>query len=54
MSRSSISIDVQTEVSIDVGWKMSVDGRVSSVDGGKRVSVDETDVWVDVVWVDGG
>ncbi|KAF2591912.1 hypothetical protein F2Q70_00038505 [Brassica cretica] len=27
---------------IDVGWKMSVDGkRVSSVDGGERVSVDE-------------
>ncbi|KAG5384326.1 hypothetical protein IGI04_035796 [Brassica rapa subsp. trilocularis] len=26
MSRGSVSIDVRTEVSIDIGWKMSVDG----------------------------
>ncbi|KAF2574519.1 hypothetical protein F2Q70_00004202 [Brassica cretica] len=48
MSRSSVSIDVQTGVLIDVGWKMSVDGRrVSSVDVGERVSVDQTGVRVD-------
>ncbi|KAF3575325.1 hypothetical protein F2Q69_00059427 [Brassica cretica] len=50
MSRGSESINVRTGVSIDVGWKMSVDGRVSSVDGGERVSVDETGVWVDSGW----
>ena len=27
-----------------------VDGRVSSVDGGERVSVDETGIWVDGGW----
>ncbi|KAF2589389.1 hypothetical protein F2Q70_00039109 [Brassica cretica] len=47
MSRVSVSIDVWTEVSIDVGWKISVDGKVPSVDGGERVSLDETGVWVD-------
>ncbi|KAF2578065.1 hypothetical protein F2Q68_00004819 [Brassica cretica] len=47
MSRCSVSIDFWTEVSIDIGWKISVDGRVSSGDGGERVSVDETGVWVD-------
>ncbi|KAF2619193.1 hypothetical protein F2Q68_00039200 [Brassica cretica] len=48
MSRGSVSINARTEVSIDVGWKMSVDERlVSSVDGGERVSVDEASVWVD-------
>ncbi|KAF2563017.1 hypothetical protein F2Q70_00017603 [Brassica cretica] len=47
MSRGSVSIDVWAEVSIEVGWKMLVDRRVSSVDGGKRVSVDETGFWVD-------
>ncbi|KAF3486062.1 hypothetical protein F2Q69_00053995 [Brassica cretica] len=44
MSRGSVSIDFRIEVSIDIGWKMLVDGRVSSVEGGKRVSVDETGV----------
>ena len=39
MSRGSVSIDVPTEVSIHVGWKISVDGGV-------RVSLDETGVWV--------
>ncbi|KAF2585970.1 hypothetical protein F2Q70_00035649 [Brassica cretica] len=47
MSRVSVSIDVRTEVSIDAGWKISVDERVSSVNGGERVSVNETGVWVD-------
>ena len=48
MSRGLVSIDVRTEVSIDVGWKISVDGRVASVDSGERVSVDyETGVWVE-------
>ena len=41
---------MRPEVSIDIGWKISVDGRVSSVDGGERVSVDETSVWVDDGW----
>ncbi|KAG5375926.1 hypothetical protein IGI04_040522 [Brassica rapa subsp. trilocularis] len=50
MSHGSVSIDVRTEVSIDVGWKISVDGRVVSVDGGERVSVDETGVWFDDGW----
>ena len=51
MSRGSVSIDVWTEVSIDVGWNMLVDRRwVSSVDGGEWVSVDETRVWVDGGW----
>ncbi|KAF3606441.1 hypothetical protein DY000_02048886 [Brassica cretica] len=50
MSRGSVSIDVRTEVSIDVGWKILVDGRVSSVDGGEQVSVDETGVWVVSGW----
>ncbi|KAF3549996.1 hypothetical protein DY000_02007327 [Brassica cretica] len=50
MSRGSVSIDVWTEVSIDVGWKISVDRRVASVDGGERVLVDETGVWVDGGW----
>ncbi|KAF2616468.1 hypothetical protein F2Q68_00039139 [Brassica cretica] len=48
-SRGSVSIDVQTEVSINIRWKVSVDGGVTSVHGGKRVSVDEI-----VVGVDGG
>ncbi|KAF2600089.1 hypothetical protein F2Q68_00010311 [Brassica cretica] len=47
MSHGSVSIDVRTEELIDVGWKISIDGRVSSVSGGERVSVDETSVWVD-------
>ena len=47
MSRGLVSIDVRTEVSIDVGWMISVDGRVSLVASGERVSVDETSVWVD-------
>ncbi|KAF3500551.1 hypothetical protein F2Q69_00042901 [Brassica cretica] len=34
LSRGSVSINVQDEVLIDVGWKISVDGRVASVDGG--------------------
>ena len=45
-ARGSVSIGIRTEVSIEVGWKMSVDGRVSSVDGGKRVSVDDIGVEV--------
>ena len=47
MSRGSVSIDVWTEVSIDVAWKISVDGKVASVGGSERVSIDETGVWVD-------
>ena len=54
MFRGSISIDIRTEISIDVGWKISVDGRVASVDekvasvdGGERVSIDRIGVWVD-------
>ncbi|KAF2602023.1 hypothetical protein F2Q70_00025830 [Brassica cretica] len=47
---ATISIDVRDEVLIDVGWKISVDGRVVSVDGGERVSVDEIGVWVDGGW----
>ena len=47
MSRGSVSIDVRTEVLIDVRWTISVYGRVSSVDGGERVSVNKTGVWVD-------
>ncbi|KAF3566156.1 hypothetical protein DY000_02016196 [Brassica cretica] len=47
MSRGSVLIDVRPEVSIDIGWKVSVDGRVYLVDGGKRVSVDEIGVGVD-------
>ena len=47
MSHGSVSMDVRTGVSIDVGWKISVDGRVSSVDSGERVSVDGTGVLVD-------
>ncbi|KAF2572552.1 hypothetical protein F2Q70_00002964 [Brassica cretica] len=50
MSCGSVSIDVQTGVSIDVGLKISVDEKMSSVDGGERVSVDETGVWVDSGW----
>ena len=50
MSRGSVSIDVRTEVSIDFSGKISVDGRVSSVDGGRRLSVDNTGVWVDGGW----
>ena len=50
MFRGSVSIDVRDEVSIEVGWKISVDGRVDSVDSGERVSVDEIGVWVDVGW----
>ncbi|KAF2568611.1 hypothetical protein F2Q70_00027774 [Brassica cretica] len=46
MSCGSVSIDVRDEVSIDAGWKISVDGRVALVDGGERVSVDEICVWV--------
>ncbi|KAF2559258.1 hypothetical protein F2Q68_00015118 [Brassica cretica] len=38
MSRSSVLINVRCEVSIDVGWEVSVDGRVVSVDGGSGVS----------------
>ncbi|CAG7864193.1 unnamed protein product [Brassica rapa] len=52
MSRGSVSIDVRTEISIDVGWKISIDGRVASVDkrvalvdGGERVSIDRIGVW---------
>ena len=41
MSRGSVSIDVRTGVSIHVEWKMSVDGRVSSIDSVERVSSDE-------------
>ncbi|KAF3489065.1 hypothetical protein F2Q69_00053031 [Brassica cretica] len=41
MSCGSVSIDVRTGVSIHVRWKMSVDGRVSSIDGVERVSSDE-------------
>ena len=50
MSRGSVSIDVRDEVSIDIGCKISVDGRVASVGGGERVSVDEIGVWVDGGW----
>ncbi|KAF3509451.1 hypothetical protein F2Q69_00006603 [Brassica cretica] len=50
MSRGSVLIDIRTQVSIDVGWKISVDGRVASVDGGERVPVDETGVWVNGGW----
>ena len=50
MSRGSVSIDVQTEVSIDFRGKISVDRRVSSVDGGRRLSIDKTGVWVDGGW----
>ena len=50
MSHGSVSMDVRTGVSIDVGWKISVDGRVSSVDSGERVSVDGTGVLVDGGW----
>ena len=50
MSRGSVSIDVRDEVSIDVGWKISVDGRVASVGGGQRVSDDEIGVGVIVCW----
>ncbi|KAF3604462.1 hypothetical protein F2Q69_00035710 [Brassica cretica] len=50
MSRGSVLIDVRTEVSINVGWKISVDGRVSLVDGGERVSIDETGIRVDSGW----
>ena len=50
MSCGSVSIDVRIEVSIDVGWKISVDGRVASVDGSERVSVDRIGVWVDGGW----
>ncbi|KAF2620665.1 hypothetical protein F2Q68_00039300 [Brassica cretica] len=46
MSRSSVSIYIRTEESIDVGWTISIDGRVPLVNGGERVSVDETGVWV--------
>ncbi|KAF2617417.1 hypothetical protein F2Q68_00039051 [Brassica cretica] len=47
MSRGSVSIDVRTEVLIDIRWTISVDGRVFSVDGGERVLVKKTGVWVD-------
>ncbi|KAF2574365.1 hypothetical protein F2Q70_00002994 [Brassica cretica] len=50
MSRSSISINVLEEVSINVGWKISVDGRVALVNGGEQVSVDKIGVWVDGGW----
>ncbi|KAF3587231.1 hypothetical protein F2Q69_00029982 [Brassica cretica] len=50
MSRGSVLIDVRTEVSIDVRWKILVDRRVASVDGGERVSVEENCVWVDGGW----
>ncbi|KAF3587228.1 hypothetical protein F2Q69_00029989 [Brassica cretica] len=50
MSRGSVLIDVRDEVSIDVGCKKSVDGRVASVDGGERVSVDRSSIWVDGGW----
>ncbi|KAF3578168.1 hypothetical protein DY000_02030821 [Brassica cretica] len=49
-SSLDVSIDVRDEVLIDVGWKISVDGRVVSVDGGERVSVNEIGVWVDGGW----
>ncbi|WZZ60406.1 hypothetical protein YC2023_060513 [Brassica napus] len=41
MSCGSVLINVRCEVSIDVGWEVSVDGRVVSVDGGRLVSVNE-------------
>ncbi|KAF3512445.1 hypothetical protein F2Q69_00005885 [Brassica cretica] len=41
MSRGSVSIDVRCGMSIDVGWVRAGDRRVVSVEGGKRVSVDE-------------
>ncbi|KAF3586910.1 hypothetical protein F2Q69_00029122 [Brassica cretica] len=50
MSRGSVSIDVWDELSIDFGWKVSVDGRVASVDGGEQVSVNEISIWVDGGW----
>ncbi|KAF3586257.1 hypothetical protein F2Q69_00029400 [Brassica cretica] len=50
MSRGSVPTDVWDEVSIDVGWKISVDGRVAWVDGGEEVSVDEIGVWIDGGW----
>ncbi|KAF2617313.1 hypothetical protein F2Q68_00039297 [Brassica cretica] len=50
MFRGLSSIDVRDEVSIDVGWKISVDGRVASVGGGERVSDDEIGVWVNGGW----
>ncbi|KAF3574032.1 hypothetical protein F2Q69_00058780 [Brassica cretica] len=36
MYHGSVSIDVRDELSIDLGWKISVDGRVASVDGDLR------------------
>ncbi|KAF2606364.1 hypothetical protein F2Q68_00044069 [Brassica cretica] len=50
MSCGLVSIDVRAEISIDVEWKISVDGRVASVDGGERVSVNIIGVWVDGGW----
>ncbi|KAF2588950.1 hypothetical protein F2Q70_00038413 [Brassica cretica] len=52
MSRGSVSIDVRTEVLIDIRWTISVDGRVFSVDGGERVLVKKTGVWVDGISID--
>ncbi|KAF2575263.1 hypothetical protein F2Q70_00004131 [Brassica cretica] len=40
MSRGSVSIDVQSGMSIDVGWVGAVDRRVVSVDSGRQVSLD--------------
>ena len=50
MYHGSVSIDVRDELSIDLGWKISVVGRVASVDGGERVSVDGIGIWVDGGW----
>ena len=50
MSRGLVLIDVWDELSIDFGWKVSVDERVASVDGGEQVLVDEISIWVDGGW----
>ncbi|KAF2610155.1 hypothetical protein F2Q70_00012031 [Brassica cretica] len=41
MSHGSVSIDVRGGFSINVGWVVAVAGRVVSVNGGRRVLVDE-------------
>ncbi|KAF3529359.1 hypothetical protein DY000_02040075 [Brassica cretica] len=41
LSGDSVSIDVRGGISIDVGWVWAFEGRVVSVDNGRRVSFDE-------------